>query len=142
MNTLLSLDLSNPDKFLLALLRARYPSGPAPLDSDGWDRAIAITEHLHPFIFDRNGHEVTADATRTLLRELDGLQAIDGGEYYRVPKVWLPIFTQAFRSNLINPIAYGAATRTILTDCEKRRGTPTSPLRIVCRRFVTATAPG
>lgn len=114
-----SFDLSRPDRFLLALMRARYPGQPAPLTDELWGRAIDITEQLHPLIFDRRGRWRSVVATGTLLRELGDEEVIDGKLYHLVPKVWLPVFANAFAAGQINRIVYGAATRTVLTLCDE-----------------------
>ncbi|MHA6722851.1 hypothetical protein [Sphingomonas sp. RS2018] len=121
-------DLSQPDRFLLALLRARYPGRPAPLNPAGWDRAIDVAEQMHPLIFDLRGRRRAVLATCTLLHELGDLELIDGGLYHLVPKVWLPVFAHAFDAGMINRIVYGAATRTILTHCDEKPWSADQPV--------------
>jgi len=108
-------NLADPNGFVLALLRARYPGKPAPLDDAGWDRFIGIVHHLHPFIFDLRGRRRAIDATWALLLELGDLETINGEKYHRVPKGFLAVFVDAFDQGLINRLVFGAAVRIVTT---------------------------
>lgn len=112
---LLCSDVSDPTKFLVGLIRARFPGRVIPFGDDDWLHAVQIVDGVHPVIFDVTGGEDIPAAVWRLCLGLSDLVEIEGSSFHSVPKAWLLMFAEAFERGLINTVAWGAALRCVLT---------------------------